>query len=275
MLCSACLVLSRLYYSFANAQIHSKKGYSTSVFTIIIIIGTAILITFPISLLQYPGVASLCIQCGIDSQLQFHFVPVKLFPIDSSVFPLINIAVIFGFLWWDFSIFSLYFCKIYCCNNNVIEKKNANFKRIGTIMDRMLVLTFFHELISVYFYLLPVLIDCTTNVSIWMFNLINSVGFVSASVSIEISMFWMMDHNTSEYVEWVKCIDTANLGCCCSFVTDIKEHLLDMDDIYDLKVSEKPTNTDTTYVDTQDHPLPSTPDRIAIETSEVTVTIGG
>ena len=106
--------LSRLYYCFANDQIHSKKGYPTYLFIIMWIIGIIIVFNWPLSLIFGNHWTTMKSQCGINPNTYIHYY--------QSAEKSLDIPHKNGFIWtfivafifaiWDITTLLLYVHKI-------------------------------------------------------------------------------------------------------------------------------------------------------------------
>ena len=95
-----------------------------------------------------------------------------------------------------------------------------------------------------------------------MNNLADVIGLSIASVSVNISMYLMMDHNQSEYVLFLKVMSKLHCNCCgCGRIINEQILELDLDANVHISVLDKSaTKTmDRSVDDTQDHSLPPPP----------------
>ena len=258
--------LSRLYYSFANSQIHSNKGYPKCIFIIMIIFGVLIMINLVIlSIIFHDGPY---MECGLDSKWQFYYV--SIFPV--SVYKAVCIWSLLGYCWlfciWDIATLVLYWWKIRTVRDMIKNKGDGVYKRVLSILHRIFILTLFYQ-ISTLFGSMVTFAEYMTDFA-WISGLSWSVPVWYVSLSYSISMYLMMEHNGAEYITFLKIISKIRLNfVCCGCRHIVNEQLLEHDGDADLEVAEgRRREDDTTINDTRDISLPQ---KITMESIDLTV----
>ena len=242
-----CYQLSRLHYCFAQAKVHNRYGYSRCLFIILYIIGFSAFITAVI----FPWLFTpFYIKCGINDNLQYY--PFKQTfksnPMQGTAI-WINITI-FLYILWDVTILLLYTCKVLQFNRKVAVEDNIK-KRIMFILNRILILTLFYEIVFVFLGIVSVVQD---NVD-WegMYVLVGfSYQFVSIVVSY--SIFLMQSHNTDKYRKFLTILYTSKLyyiGCCCCGRM-IRNDLYSSSSVHAPSQEQTPKKPESTIFDTRD-----------------------
>ena len=223
--------LSRLYYCFANSQIHSNRGYPKWLFIIMCIIGIIVLPTYPISILYSASGTVIKSHCGISGDDWYHYYQDANPKVSSRTGGLWAIASLIYFI-WDITTILLYVWKIRLFKQYHKESQPIVYKRILSILYKIFILTLFYEVATV--------ISVVTNIQgdrMIINAIMGSFRFIPP-FSYCYAMFLMMDHNHSEYIMFLRVIAKLRLHicccCCCGYIM-VKEQLnevdaMDMDD---------------------------------------------
>ena len=218
--------LSRLYYCFANEQVHSNKGYPKYVFIIMYILGLIHLINYPLS-------AALSTVIGSDFFKECSYIYNS--DVDEVQFVRINVDIwsvtaeqdwiwfqcsIILFIAWDLSTLCLYIYKTLSLKSQMKESEAVS-KRISNILNKIIILTIMYQL----FFFLGLIISSFREY--WnYFGLIGwSFSNLISSMAMIISMYLMMDYNKKDYVKFIKlfkrfCFCLSCSATCCDIDND-------------------------------------------------------
>eukprot|EP01084_Bolivina_argentea_P187653 323173_1 len=212
--------LSRLYYCFARNQVYSNKGYPTYLFVIMFLIGIIILLSGMINTLFSIGIP---LQCGINKHAQFYTNNKQLFPDLNSTHQSMRPRNMWFagqtgvYFCWDMLTLLLYVIKLKTFKKFKTENITI-YKRIVRIMYRVLILTLFYEMVGFIVIILGMLasIYIPPNYKDWM-HVINQLSQLVISTLYTYSIYLMLEHNTSEYIKFLKFLNYVKLKyfCCC------------------------------------------------------------
>eukprot|EP01084_Bolivina_argentea_P215229 365399_1 len=209
--------LFRLHYTFAQSQVHSNKGYSQNTFTVMYIIGTIML--FYGIIMAFPDFT--LSKCGWDGNHDFYehkWNPLNIMHTKSMRTGIAGIV----FTLWDLTTLSMYIYKVR--SFKIITSESTIHNRIEYILNRIILLTVLYEI--------PLLVMTSTYVISAIFNL-NKNGLhalnwiflvcrVMASVFISFSSFLMQEHNSKEYMYFLRIISECKVHyifrCCKSMI---------------------------------------------------------
>ena len=259
--------LARLHYCFANDKIYSNKGYPNWVFNVMIIIGILLIIHFAIFGMFYPDMHPLNIKCGINSKLEFYYIPLQI--ISAQYYGVWLLVNSLSFLAWDITTVSLYYHKIRYLSSGIKNKDERIYKRVLSILYRVFITTLFYEIsMFVLTSVLGIVIALTD--SIWIIGICSSITVAFCTNAVSISIFLMMDHNKSEYIEFLKIIKKLRLNwLCCGYYYIVDDQLLELQETGSLQLKER---TDIKGIDTRDATLPQALQEPDMQLSELTVT---
>ena len=237
--------LARLYYCFANDQIHSNKGYPKWVFIVMVIIGVIVIINLNISYIFI--VASLMKrECGYSNRFEYYYRPV--FHYFAGVYPW-HYGTLLILLSWDAVTLLLYVWKIKTFTHITTSRRasdsdlkkqehdTAVHSRIMSILHKIAILTLFYQFVTlfgmVFINTLHVIIGNEPMIYWILSHFMNGV----LSFSLSVSMYLMMEHNKNEYVKFLRAVYYVRLYwlcCCCGHIVNDQLHELD-DNIIELK----------------------------------------
>ena len=217
-----CYQLSRLYYCFSRNQVHSNKGYPNCLFITLIFV-LAIWVVSTLMLCFY----WLTLYCPMERMYSFAFL--DHYSIITVQFLYASLELTTVFLYW-------YKVRSLRPNQDTGDHDRTIDDRIQSILHRVLILTYFYLFISG---------SLITLFEIWTIaaesGLVQNEPFGMASVcvlSVSYSMFLMQDHNTSEYVAFLRFIKRYKcILCFCCFASMVREqHRMYLDNLEDEKV---------------------------------------
>ena len=256
--------LFRLYYCFANEQIHSDKGYPKSLFIAMYTIGAIIGIMFVMS--SSFGLADVIRpKCGFFDNYYFYYEPLLIAPVLSGW---LFVCAMLSFIIWDVSTLILYIMQIRKFHKHISIEPIIH-KRIMLILYKITVLTLFYQIVFCF-----LLMDAL------MYGLIHPIigyciyalGIALQSLSLSISMYLMMEHNELEYVKLLRIIHKFKLHwICCKYRYIVIEQLSQLEENKGPATVET-TNKDTTDIDTQDLSLPKAVPQTPRKLSPATLT---
>ena len=261
--------LARLYYCFANNQIHSKKGYPKWMFIVITSLWILCAISWSISTIYQDEHAGLKSNCGINTKLQHYYISAE------------PAAIEYGSLWTsasflvmillDFTTLLLYGIKIrsfinfHSDSTNKVNKNSAIFKRVLSILYKIFILSIFYQLLSISFNTIIMMVSVMTE-SVWG-EVINNFLTNAGIVAISFAMYLMMEHNEAKYVKFLRLIQYFKLNyICCKYLYIVDDQLkeLAVNDETDMAISigERKEKREKDYVentnyDTRDQTLPT------------------
>ena len=222
--------LSRLHYCFANAQIHSDKGYTKLLFIIMFIIGGICSIVFIVSWMFIPGLPPFYTKCGYNTNYDLYRQPLITPSYNEASY--ILISIVFIALLWHFSILYLYIRKVKQFHESTpkADKKGTEtvYKRVRLILHKITTLTLFYLFIGTC--------SITALTAKWSvfgnqsaeYSVANAI-WSGTILSYSLTMYLMMDHNKNQYFIFVKAVYWAKLHwiCCCYryIITDQLEGL--------------------------------------------------
>ena len=213
--------LSRLYYSFANDKIHSKKGYSRCLFIFMTTFGIFCLINFPIGVLLtgYHDSTVLASKCGINDKFELYYENIHTIYIKNGfLWPSISAL---SFFIWDVATVLLYANKIRMFRS-FKETQPEVYQRILCILYKIFILSMFYEIssfISLFGNTLHSMLDDNPYID-WIDLFIN-IDIVLITISTSFSMYLMMEYNEKEYNQFLRFIHKTKLYfccCCCKYM---------------------------------------------------------
>lgn len=204
-----CFQLCRLYYCFSAEKVHSDKGYPKWIFIIIFSLMSLLILYIMCVIPLFYGVTT---RCGIrPNGDSFHVDYVLLQPSEHFIEIFVVPASVFTI---DLTIVLLYWFKTKSFNCYEDEQHRAVYVRIQMILHRVLILTYFYVIVvcCLFFTVMPFLI---------FGNL--SLQHVGAPI-YSYAVYLMQDHNTAEYVDFLRILNKYKLYfcccCCCGMVRD-------------------------------------------------------
>ena len=207
--------LCRLYYCFANDQIHSNKGYPKWLFLVMGIMIIPIVIS-GVFLSIYSGAfdRSLINSKCVYTSLELRFYPISIAINENLVIWHLIIGILHSV--WDLITLALYIFKI----RAITSYKNIDesvFNRILNILQKITILTLFYEIHIIIF---NVSSQVTGYIlghdSFYYFIVYTFIGRLS-TFSLFYSMHLMMEHNEKEYYVSLKIVYYLKMHylCCC------------------------------------------------------------
>eukprot|EP01084_Bolivina_argentea_P020934 38883_1 len=226
--------LSRLHYCFANKQIHSKNGYSKSVFILMTGIGCLILIFI---LFACPN--SINYRCGFNAEHNYYYSTMQ-----TSKYLGVMISIyMFTYIIWDFTTLALYINKlklyfqmtktenkIKCVNH----RKIAN--RINFTLFRMTILTLLYEF--------PIMIGVPSQ-ALFSFDYTFCANLFSVSISY--ASFLMQEHNIAEYECFLHKLVRYKIYICCICCKSLIEGSIEYQSSEHISDMNKENNESTEY----------------------------
>ena len=202
--------LSRLYYCYANDQIHSNKGYPKWLFIIMTIAGFLILINGPLSHLLSHNVGLLRSECGFNANFEYYFTTFDLTDFDGFLWYVITNLV---YNVWDISTVLLYAIKIRLFRKYQ-KTQPMVYERVMSILYKIFILSIFYEIIN--FLCIPVMI-------IMYFIGIDTLNLMVliAPFNVAFVMYLMMDYNHKKYVKFLNFMHKYKFYlcyCCCRYM---------------------------------------------------------
>eukprot|EP01084_Bolivina_argentea_P059256 108167_1 len=201
--------LCRLYYCFSINEAYSNRGYANWLFIIMYLIGILwinamiIGIWFLINISNYCGVNQHIVYIETNANYRYH----PLYGIITGIYAFI-------YLLWDFMTLSLYIIKVISFRKYKSENIDV-YKRIMSILNRILILTIFYQMTSVTLIIMTVIEELYGRTFVVIIFYVGSVHLVS--IAMNYSMYLMQNHNTDSYKKFLKFLYNLKLYyiCCC------------------------------------------------------------
>ena len=251
--------ISRLYYCFARTQVYSDKGYPKWLYTIMF--GSEIISLFMVpSFLLFTSAKRDV--CGINAKWQ-SYVHYYRFPTeneDSRKWYLICLAIgCIKYLIWDITTLLLYVCKIRSFKKYRPENVDGNqnkkiHDRIACVMNRIVIMTLFYQIMAAVLGVVVIVMN------IYFFRVpIEWIAGCVMSFCYSVSMYLMLDHNTKEYVQFLRGLKAVQMQyiCFCGCGSVIISQLSMLDTKSDEKMIsnsnvERKSSTEVTEYETHD-----------------------
>ena len=269
--------VSRLYYCFSNSQVHSKRGYPKAVF---IIMYTLLILSVICGVSRFVFTAGLLNRkCVILDNLQM--TSESMFNIDFSS----SVGTVF-YIWADITVILLLstdvltlflFCnKIKMFRRLKSDEIETIHRRVTGILYKVIILTIFYEVCFGYWTVInfpAIRIFPQHTVMYWVLTT------QITTLSLNLSIYLMMDHNEAEYIKFLKCMNKSKCDyfyyCCCRYMNIEQLNYLDPDsDINRIELEVKgdgdPSGSsqwETRHESAQDYHIKTTGNEISIETT--------
>ena len=220
--------LSRLYYCFSKTSTHHQNGYSTwIILTMAIVAGTILISCIMLFTLGHPLPST----CGFQSDLTFEWKYKNSAILFDGVLEAEELGVYHNrwfmanavtFQLWDLTILLLYCHKVRRLKRACTLRRDAIWRKIMFILQRIIVITVF------YWISFMTLNAVRYNAQIFAPKLIKytlyNVVIALWAILYSMSTYLMMEHNTNEYVRFLRCLKKSYLKyiyfCCCHRMVD-------------------------------------------------------
>eukprot|EP01084_Bolivina_argentea_P270703 460366_1 len=227
--------LSRIFYCFSRNKVYSDKGYSNSLFIIMYVIGAILAIN--VVLYSLKDMSNIC---GINKKYQYYFQPVYLSLGPATIWIFWFSAIMLLYLLWDITTMLLYLLKIKSFKNYKNEDIHV-YKRILSILYRVLIPTLFYEIMSLLFFVFYIVRFFVENVVVYF--LLELLIDLFLPIMYNYSMSLILEHNTSQYIKFLKFLYYFKLHficCCCKYI--VVDHLKELN--VDQQLSNVVANND-------------------------------
>eukprot|EP01084_Bolivina_argentea_P147491 258038_1 len=250
--------LSKLYSCFSKNQLYSSKGYSNIIFVIMYSFGTILLLH---ALIAPWFVTKINRFCTMNTSAEF------IVDNDDNHYIMWTITIFICYLLWDLCILLLYGMKIKSFDVSNWRSGTIHIEvhsKIMYILNKIAILTVFYELWNVLSIVMSIVIVIYSQQTLKAQHLIAlqvcwHLGFMLASVTMNIAMFLMEEHNTKEYVQFIRILHKYHLCRICpgfhsvimyEVKRDLEENLLplttsdteNIDNINDEEYSYRPVS---------------------------------
>ena len=243
--------ISRLQYTFAKDQIYSKYGYSKSWFRFLYSFG--IIGLFPITIYQlielFWGSWTLSDKirtCDTEPTAETQWIS-----------PVIAIMAIICYAVWDWTILSCYIIKICQFYKKTDNIHSVISTRIKFIMHKITFLTFFLEFAALTTVILNWYLIINDDIPVPVVCVMVAVMDFESLLSVYM-VYLMIEHNSKEYINFVKIMDKIGIFFCCTSFVDIALSM-DVEDQMSKHVQDqqkrKNTNIDTRTTDGLPEPI--------------------
>ena len=284
--------LSRLYYCFANKQIHSKKGYPNYFFIIMFVMGGIGCINVLLALTAYRPLIFLS-RCTYNDKAEFHRYAVSengsIGYLNTSFARYWLLCSLLAYTIWDFITLSAYIWKIRSFTRYSSDINNADIihKRIVRILYKITILTIFYQINVIIFSIIGTITGHISSQVVT--DIVETFSFCMVVFTVNVSMYLMMEHNRKRYVKFLRVLHYYRIDwicyCCKGMVeSQLKEHDGDIEnkmiqqyrkDQVNLKIDNKNSNTaqetDSMFetCDESVKAMPSNRIRISVDTTVI------
>ena len=229
--------LSRLYYCFSKNQVHSEKGYPNWVFAALyslLVIWFVFETTTDYLLFKH--------ECRLESDGTAVSEVILLISISYENWILMS-PLVMTYIVLESTTLFLYWYKVRSLRRKLNQKNGTVYERIQIILHRVLTLTYFYMfMITVVFLIFGI----TRNIYDLSSFDDGSWSDSIASVIFSYSMFLMQDHNTSEYIAFLRFIKRYKCVLCfCCFGSMVNEQYRMLVDNVDEETMEKKKSIET------------------------------
>ena len=228
--------LSRLYYCFSRNQVHSDSGYPDWVFAVLFTVSTIWLLTvIAISYTWFPT------ECIIEPNgmvmIKGIYAPPhrKWISWINLMYGVVELITLF-----------LYWYKVRSLRTYENQQDGSVHDRIQSVLHRVLILTFFYLFIGALLTTLKFVGRVASVEGIIKERPFGNWVFSVMHLSISYSMFLMQDHNTSEYVAFLRFVRRYKcIWCFCCFGYMVNEQYRILVDNVDERTFEKKKSIQT------------------------------
>ena len=212
--------LSRIHYCFSKkSKGFAKNGYSIWVFIVMYTIGTILIIYASV----YPLIQGITTSCGINVNYQYYQLQIRFVSVENiSVYFQIYAIIYYS---WDLGTIFLYLLKIRSFRKKFDGNNAEIWGRILLILQRVLINTFFYEIIvaiiSIIFVIAGYIVYNPSLYPSYIVTISTIVWYSSGMVSSIIyclAMIFMVNHNDAKYIkflQFVRCLKLDYICCCC------------------------------------------------------------
>ena len=238
--------LSRLHYSFSKTSTLHANGYPKWVFMMMVTVSITMLVSW--TLLNTLGVP-LPSNCGFKKDLSFewHYK-------DRGVLFGGNLdeqneqfaqyfVIITGIItMWDITTLVLYSYKIKSFRKASGLSHDAVWRKIMFILQRIIILTLFYQISMILCILIAVFVGYSSANDNVLGGTILHIETALMTMFWSISMYLMMEHNTDEYLQFLRCFKISGLKyvyfCCWHGV--VVRQLADFEEMKTKMTEERP-----------------------------------
>ena len=202
--------LSRLYFCFANTKAYADNGYSKWIFKVMIMIGVTGTMIYSVT-----AAVHLNNTCGINKDGNVYWkqmIPPDVYTVNGTCLVcLIGISISFIFVCWDITTLLLYVFKIRSFRRYAQSQPDV-YQRIISTLSKIVILTLFYQ-IGVGIHIANMITYSPSNARFIAYK----ITHLNMVICITLSMYLMMNHNSKQYLGFLKIIYGLKLNyvCCC------------------------------------------------------------
>ena len=270
--------LSRLYYCFANDQIHSDKGYPKLVFVAMGIMGALHAIYNPLIYVFTENGFAIKTECGINKNTQFYYISLYQSQNNDNN-ALYNILILLATamsLGWDIMTLLMYYCKIRSFKEYQSTKPVVQ-KRINFILSKILIITLFYQITTYMIIFIFSIGDNLVTDEQNYFYIVGSIVRTLLLIIYSMSMYLMMEHNEHSYIIFLRIISCCRLDwiCCCCICRNLpQQQLMELQrrktkDVGDARTVDVSSQWETRNNSVDDQKIKATGNEMSIETVEI------
>ena len=218
--------LSRLHYCFSQNSANHHNGYPQWTFVVMVTVGVLTLMFFAMLMIFGRILPS---RCGLVQKYSFEWeyddsVWFRGDPEDqmNEFYRWYFMLVVLGSI-WDIIILLMYYFKIKSFRKTKALRKDAVWRKVMFILQRIIILTLFYQLTLLIANSSLIAAGYITDTMLDRLS-IHHVARASFNVLYSIVVYLMMEHNTDEYLGFLRCFKRLYLNyicfCCCHRMVD-------------------------------------------------------
>ena len=228
-----CYQLSRLYYCFSRKQVGSSNGYPNWVFVMLV---SLTVFWSGLTLITFNSLIRTECQIASDGTAVIQYAEPFGYDTESVMFTILSTSMVILLFVIESTTATLYWYKICSLRKYQNKKDRAVYDRIQSILHRVLILTFFYFITS----------GMLTTLSYMRFEYDGYWLYSIIAVLVSYSMFLMQDHNTSEYILFLRFIKRYKcIWCFCCFGSMVNEQYRMLADNVEQRTSEQEQSAQT------------------------------
>ena len=238
--------LSRLHYSFSKSSARHANGYPKWVFILMVAVVITLTVSWTTLFTLGPPFPS---KCGFKRNLSFEWHYKNRGVLfggnldeQNEQFSL-YFAVIIGIAsMWDITTLLLYSYKIKSFRKVTSLSQDAVWRKIMFILQRIIIITLFYQISMILCQLVAVFVRYSLDNDNVLRETVLHIEGALLTMLWSISMYLMLEHNTNEYLKFLRCFKKSGLKyvyfCCWHRVVD--RQLADFEEMKTAVAEETP-----------------------------------
>ena len=238
--------LSRLHYSFSKTSTRNAHGYPKWVFILMVTVGITVTVSWTMLWILGPPFSP---KCGFrkDFSFEWHYKSKGILfggnmDEQNEQFSQYSAVIIGIYSMWDITTLLLYSCKIKSLRNATKMSQDAVWRKFMFILQRIITLTLFYQISMILFLPIAVFVGFSSDNNNVLRETVLLIESALLTMFLSISMYLMMEHNTNEYLQFLRFFRRTGLKyvyfCCWHRVVD--RQLADFEEMKTKISEEKP-----------------------------------